>query len=152
VETEGAASLNASLQAGKLVTLPGITSQATSLGCLTVTQRTFDYASRENVKSVVLPDAEAAMGCWRLADDERVMVEMACGVNVALCYDGRLERVLGRKVRPDEKIVVVLCGGSNVTFDMLANWRKEFAYIEEKRASGNGEVNVPSDITAPNGH
>lgn len=152
METEGAASLKASVEAGKLVTLPGITSQATSLGAVTVTQRTLDYALGKNVKSVVLPDAEAAMGCWRLADDERVMVEMACGVNVALCYDGRLEKVLGRRVRPEEKIVIVLCGGSNVTFEMLANWRNEFAYIEERRHSIKGDVNVPSDITAPKGH
>lgn len=152
METEGAASLNASVEAGKLVTLPGITSQATSLGAVTVTQRTFDYAQRSNVRSVVLPDAEAAMGCWRLADDERIMVEMACGVNVALCYDGRLERVLGRRVRPDEKIVIILCGGSNVTFEMLATWRKEFGFVEERRDSKNGEVQVPSDITAPKVH
>jgi L-serine/L-threonine ammonia-lyase len=152
METEGAASLNASVNAGKLVTLPGITSQATSLGAVTVTQRTLDYALRANVKSVVLPDAEAAMGCWRLADDERIMVEMACGVNVALCYDGRLEQILGRRVQPDEKIVIILCGGSNVTFEMLANWRKEFAYIEERRDLTNSKVHVPSDITAPNRH
>ncbi|KAF2793850.1 tryptophan synthase beta subunit-like PLP-dependent enzyme [Melanomma pulvis-pyrius CBS 109.77] len=152
METEGAASLNASVKAGKLVTLPGITSQATSLGAVTVTQRTFDYAQRSNVRSVVLPDAEAAMGCWRLADDERIMVEMACGVNVALCYDGRLERVLGRTVRPDEKIVIILCGGSNVTFEMLATWRKEFGFVEERRESKNRDVQVPSDITAPKVH
>ena len=152
METEGAESLAASVQARELVTLPGITSQATSLGAVTVTQRTLDYALRPNVRSVVLPDAEAAMGCWRLADDERIMVEMACGVNVALCYDGRLERVLGRRVRPDEKIVIVLCGGSNVTFDMLAMWRKEFGYVEERRDSGRGDVQVPSDHTAPRVH
>ncbi|KAF2262544.1 tryptophan synthase beta subunit-like PLP-dependent enzyme [Lojkania enalia] len=126
VETSGAASLNAAIQAGELVTLPGITSQATSLGAVRVTQRSLDYALRSNVKSVVLSDAEAAMGCWRLADDERLMVEMACGVNVAMCYDGRLEKVLGREVRKEDKIVIVLCGGSNVTFDMLAKWKAEF--------------------------
>lgn len=102
-----------------------------------------------NVRSVVLPDAEAAMGCWRLADDERIMVEMACGVNVALCYDGRLEKALGRKVRPDDKIVIILCGGSNVTVDMLAKWRKEFGWVEQevRKESTNGIV--PSEVTAP---
>ncbi|KAK7181467.1 serine family amino acid catabolism-related protein [Paraphaeosphaeria sporulosa] len=131
VETAGAESLAAAVRAGQLVTLPRITSQATSLGCARVTQLTLDTAQRQNFKGVVLPDAEAAMGCWRLADDERIMVELACGVNVALCYDGRLEKALGRKVRPDEKIVIVLCGGSNVTVNMLSEWRKEYAYLEE---------------------
>ncbi|KAL5393003.1 hypothetical protein PMIN06_006374 [Paraphaeosphaeria minitans] len=131
VETAGAESLAAAVRAGELVTLPRITSQATSLGCARVTQLTLDTAQRQSFKGVVLPDAEAAMGCWRLADDERIMVELACGVNVALCYDGRLEKALGRKVRPDEKVVIVLCGGSNVTVNMLSEWREEYAYLEE---------------------
>lgn len=110
METAGAESLHASLQARQVITLDKITSKATSLGCARVTDATFKYAQRSTVRSVVLPDAEAAMGCWRLADDERIMVELACGVNVALCYDGRLEKALGRPVQPEDKIVIVLCG------------------------------------------
>lgn len=131
VETAGADSLAAAVKAGQLVTMPRITSQATSLGCARVTQMSLDVALRRTFRGVVLPDAEAAMGCWRLADDERIMVELACGVNVALCYDGRLEKALGRPVKPEEKVVIVLCGGSNVTVDMLTEWRKEYAYLEE---------------------
>jgi L-serine/L-threonine ammonia-lyase len=153
VETRGAESLNASVRAGKLVTLDGITSQATSLGARQVTPQTLEYAQRENVKSVVLDDSEAAMACCRLADDERVMVELACGVNVALCYDGRLEKALGRKVQKDEVVVIVLCGGSNVTIDMLANWRNEYASVfgqTEGEKIGNGNVEpVPSATTLP---
>lgn len=148
VETHGAHSLASSLAARKLITLPGITSQATSLGCQRVTPQTFDYACRENVKSVVLSDAEAAMGCWRLADDERTMVELACGVNVALCYDGRLEEALGRKLRKEDKVVVVLCGGSNVTVEMLAEWRQKYGR-EVQRKAKKQEAEVPSEITAP---
>jgi L-serine/L-threonine ammonia-lyase len=146
VETAGAACLNASLRADELVTLPGITSQATSLGCSRAAEQAFRYAQRPSVRSVVLSDAEAAMGCWRLADDERVMVELACGVSVALCYNGRLEEALGRPLTPESKVVVILCGGSNVTVDMLAGWRKEFGYIEEDVPVG---YEVPSSMTAP---
>ncbi|KAJ4344467.1 catabolic L-serine/threonine dehydratase [Didymosphaeria variabile] len=148
VETAGAESLAAAVHAGQLVTLPRITSQATSLGCARVTQLTLDTAQRDNFRGVVLPDAEAAMGCWRLADDERIMVELACGVNVALCYDGRLEKALGRKVRPDEKVVIVLCGGSNVTVNMLSEWRKEYAYLEEPvtRRKDSEIQHVPQDV------
>lgn len=132
LETAGAESLQASLKAREVITLDRITSQATSLGIARVTDATFKFAQRSNVRSIVLPDAEAAMGCWRLADDERIMVELACGINVALCYDGRLEKALGRPVRPEDKVVIVLCGGSNVTSKMLCEWRKEYAYIEEE--------------------
>lgn len=81
LETEGADSLNKALRKGQLITLPGITSIATSLGATRVAQKAFDLAQSHNVKSAVLSDAEAAMGCWRLADDERIMVEAACGIN-----------------------------------------------------------------------
>lgn len=145
LETEGAASLAASLKAGELVTLPGISTQATSLGATRVATRAFEEARKPNVRSVVLSDAEAAMGCWRLADDERVLVEMACGVNVALCYDGRLGAALGRKPEKNETIVIVLCGGSNVTLDMLAHWKEEFGSIEKQIPTSD----VPSEQTAP---
>ncbi|CAI6341967.1 unnamed protein product [Periconia digitata] len=148
LETLGADSLNASLKANTLLTLPRITSLATSLGCARVTPQTLAYARRPNVVSAVLPDAEAAMGCWRLADDEGMMVELACGVNVALCYDGRLERVLGRKMRADEKVVVVLCGGSNVTVDMLAGWRREYGFLEDGRWRGDGSEEKEDESVA----
>jgi L-serine/L-threonine ammonia-lyase len=159
METAGAESLHAALKARELITLDKITSQATSLGCARVTEKTFKLGQRSNVRSVVLPDAEAAMGCWRLADDERIMVELACGINVALCYDGRLEKALERPVKPDDKVVIVLCGGSNVTSSMLCEWRREYAYIEEETArrsdsalgseKGDDECTVPSELTKP---
>ncbi|KAL6709677.1 catabolic L-serine/threonine dehydratase [Coniothyrium glycines] len=163
METQGADSLHAALAAGHLVTLPRITSQATSLGCVRVTEQTLAYAQRGNVRSVVLPDAEAAMGCWRLADDERIMVELACGINVALCYDGRLEKALGRPVRREDRVVIVLCGGSNVNSKMLCEWRNEYACVEaeseERRDSAigsetgsvvDGEIGgVPSEYSKP---
>lgn len=145
METEGAESLHKSIQAKKLVTLPAITSLATSLGAATVATKTLENGLRPNVRSIVLPDAEAAMGCWRLADDERLLVEMACGVNVALCYDGRLEKALGKKVTPETKVVIEICGGSNVTVDMLSGWKKEFGWVEKTMPH---DVAIPSSATA----
>ncbi|KAI9818094.1 MAG: hypothetical protein M1827_000719 [Pycnora praestabilis] len=121
LETHGADSLSQALTAGHLITLPGITSIATSLGATRVSQQTFEYGQRPNVRSVVLSDAEAAMGAWRLADDERMLVETACGVSVAVCYDGRLAKLLSSKgFRPEMKVVVVVCGGMfNLTSSIL---------------------------------
>ena len=125
VETEGAASLAKSLQEGELVTLKEITSIATSLGARRVAERAFRYGQERNVKSVVLSDAEAAMGCWRLADEERLLVEPACGVSAALCWGGRLKKVLPN-LTPESKVVIVVCGGSNITIEMLVEYRKKY--------------------------
>ncbi|KAL8695424.1 MAG: hypothetical protein Q9218_000002 [Villophora microphyllina] len=117
LETQGADALHRSLLCGEVVTLPSITSIATSLGATRVAQTAFDLAKEHPVKSAVLSDEEAAMGCWRLADDERILVEPACGVNVAVCYRGRLKQLLP-DLKPETKVVIVVCGGSN-----LAAWR-----------------------------
>jgi len=145
-ETKGADSLATSLREGRLVTLESITSQAMSLGARTVAAKTFENAQRSNVKSVVLSDAEAAMGCWRLADDERMVVEMACGVNVALCYGDRLQQALGKPLRPDSKILIILCGGGNVTIDTLIEWKSQFGYIE--KTLPHCVPTVPSSFTS----
>lgn len=133
VETKGADALDLSLKAGEQITLPGITSIATSLGAIRVGDRTWELASKGiksgTVRNVVLSDAEAAMGCWKLLEDENMLVEAACGVNTALCYGDRLEKALGRKPKPEEKIVIVVCGGSNISLDIIEEWRKEYAHL-----------------------
>ena len=157
VETKGADSLAQSLEQGEQITLPGITSLATSLGATRVSERTFELASKHRgsgrVKSAVLTDAEAAMGCWRFADDERALVELACGVNIALCCGGRLARALGRKIKKDEKVLLVVCGGQNVTTAMIEGWRQKFGDLDQTVTNGHGvnghTPNVPSTVTAP---
>ncbi|MCJ1431780.1 catabolic L-serine/threonine dehydratase [Xylographa pallens] len=147
-ETEGAASLRASLDAGELVTLEAITSGASSLGAKRVARRAFEYARGEGVSSVVLSDAQAARGCWRLADDERLMVEMACGVSVAVCYEEGLLRGLVPGLGKEGRVVIVVCGGSHVSLEMLMGWRERFGGLEDVVEGGE---DVPSGVTAPKG-
>jgi L-serine/L-threonine ammonia-lyase len=123
-ETKGADSLHRSLQEGELITLPKVTSIAKSLGIVRVPQQAFDVARHsKNVTSLVLEDAEAAMGCWRLADDERLIVEPACGVSVALVYDGRLRKLV-KDFSPETKVVIVVCGGSKISLDILVEYKR----------------------------
>ena len=121
VETVGAHSLSLSLEKGELSTLPAITSIATSLGARTVAPQAFTYAQEHSVRSVVFPDSVAKEGCVRFADDERIMVETACGVGLALCYEGRLKKILP-DLRKTSIVVVTVCGGSNITAKMLDDW------------------------------
>lgn len=148
LETQGANSLDTSLKEGKLVTLPEITSIATSLGAKKVAEKAFELGKRKNVRSVVLSDAEAAMGCWRLADDERLIVEPACGVNVALCYNGRLKKLLPH-LTEESKVIVIVCGGSDITLDRLCAFRSQHAEVER---GGIDDQGVPSTLSAPNGN
>ncbi|PQE12291.1 hypothetical protein CJF31_00000491 [Rutstroemia sp. NJR-2017a BVV2] len=136
LETTGASSLSLSLTSHQLSTLPAITSIATSLGATTVAKRVYEYATqyRDNVHSIVLDDAEAVRGMVWMADEERILVEAACGVSVVVGFNGGVGDVL-RKVEKGgdaekgiegKNVVIVVCGGSNVTLGVLAEYRERF--------------------------
>ncbi|KAF7716259.1 Uncharacterized protein PECH_005016 [Penicillium ucsense] len=126
VETRGADSLAYSLRQGKLSSLTEITSQATSLGALQVAQKTFTNASSPpygvEVISVVGSDAEAAKGSLRLADETRLQVELACGIGLEVATGQRLRKAIP-DLKPETRVVVIVCGGSNITSEMLAEYR-----------------------------
>lgn len=139
VETKGADSLAESVRQRKHITLPAITSQATTLGAKKVSARTFELAMEEShqVKTLVLSDEEAMMGAWRLSEDERLLVELSCSVTVALCYGGRLSKALQREITKDDKVVIIVCGGSNVNIDMVSQWKKDSAHIDAESSQWN---------------
>ena len=113
VETEGAASLQASLAAGALVSLPAVTSMATSLGARRVAAGALERARSHPTRAVQVSDAEAAAACLRFADAHRVLVEPACGAALAAVdgHAGAFRRVL-----------VEVCGGMGVSLALLRQW------------------------------
>ncbi|MFD1861112.1 pyridoxal-phosphate dependent enzyme [Aeromicrobium camelliae] len=116
VETAGADSLAQSLALGTVVTLPAITSIATTLGARRVADRAFDLAREHPVRSVVVDDAAALRASRRFLDDHRMVVEPACGASLAVAYDAFPELDDARRV------TVVVCGGATTTAaDLLAS-------------------------------
>ncbi|KHO00432.1 serine family amino acid catabolism-related protein [Metarhizium album ARSEF 1941] len=126
VETDGADSLSRALSGGELVTLPAITSLATSLGARRVCQRAFEYGMRDTVASLVLPDSEAISACRRFLDEERLLVELACGVCPAVCYSGQLEKLVPG-FSANSVVVLIICGGSNISLEMMDRYPSEQA-------------------------
>lgn len=131
VETVGADSLHASVVAGEHVTLPGITSIATSLGATRVSDRSWEWATtRENLVSATVSDADAAMACVRFLQDARIMVEPACGATLAPVYNGDLRRRVGKGLDDEEwaarNVVLVVCGGSNAGLDALVGYTEMY--------------------------
>ena len=72
-ETTGANCLAAAMEQGELVTLPAISSIATSLGSSTVSQQTLDIALGDTVEveSQLFTDAQVVEACRRFSDDHR---------------------------------------------------------------------------------
>ena len=119
VETDGAASFAAALAAGEPVTLPAITSIATSLGARRVMPRLLDLAREHQIVSMVVSDKQAVRACTRFADATRVLVEPACGASIA-ALDAHPE-VFARFKAP----LIEVCGGMGVSLARLAQWRAD---------------------------
>jgi L-serine/L-threonine ammonia-lyase len=119
-ETEGAASLHAAIAAGELVSLPAITSIATTLGARRVAQHAFDLTRQHTIHSVTVSDAQAVRACLQFADDMRVLVEPACGAALAVAYENL--PVLQAFQRP----LIVVCGGIGVDLAKLQQWNSQF--------------------------
>lgn len=119
VETEGAASFAAALAAGEPVTLPAITSIATSLGARRVMPRLLALAREHEIVSLTVSDAQAVAACSRLADTMRVLVEPACGASIA-ALDAH-PAVFERFRAP----LIEVCGGMGVSLSRLAQWRRD---------------------------
>ncbi len=118
VETVGADSLAQALSAGTPVELPRIASIATSLGARQVAQQAFERAAAWPVTSVVVSDQAAVSACLRFMDDQRVVVEPACGASLALVYARAPE------LQPFKRILVIVCGGVTATVEQLHHWRR----------------------------
>ncbi|MFT6704190.1 MAG: L-serine/L-threonine ammonia-lyase, partial [Gammaproteobacteria bacterium] len=104
VETSGAASMNAAMRKGELVTLDSIDTIANTLGAKRVAEAAFEASQEFNVSSVVVSDKQALNACYRFLDDHRVMVEPSCGAALAAIYDDVTE------LQDKANILVVVCG------------------------------------------
>ncbi|XP_030625670.1 serine dehydratase-like [Chanos chanos] len=125
METVGADCLNAAVKAGQLVTLPDIVSAAKCLGAKTACSQAFEYSKRPNVISEVVTDLQALEAVEHFLDDERVLVELACGAALAAVYSGLIQRLQeeGRLPKPLGSLVMIVCGGSSVSMAQLQHFQ-----------------------------
>jgi L-serine/L-threonine ammonia-lyase len=121
VETHGAASLHAAMQAGKPTALDAVTSIATSMGARQVCTRAFELSQSDKVHSVLVSDKHAVAACTRFLDDHRLLVEPACGAALAVAYD------MPEALAAFNKILIIVCGGATASADNLRQWDAQLA-------------------------
>ncbi|PGH05406.1 hypothetical protein GX51_02930 [Blastomyces parvus] len=150
LETRGAESLAKAVEKRALVSLPGISSQAKSLGAIRVAERTLQNVlyppTGMKAHSFVMDDADAARGVLRLVDEHRLLVELACGLcvegivpvepaqganghaNGGPVGGGALSSKLAQVIPgfgPESRVVVIVCGGSNITVGLAEEYREQ---------------------------
>jgi L-serine/L-threonine ammonia-lyase len=115
-ETAGADSLAQSVAAGERITLPAITSVATSLGARQVCAQAFEWTQRHPVFPVVVSDEQALQACDQFLHDHRVWVEPACGAALAALdlLPRLLPALFTSPLGHPPRVLVVVCGGVNV--------------------------------------
>jgi L-serine/L-threonine ammonia-lyase len=121
VETHGAASLHASVQAGQPTALDAVTSIATSLGARQVCARAFELGQGGQVHSLLVSDQQAVAACTRFLDDHRLLVEPACGAALAVAY------AVPEALAAFDKVLIIVCGGATASADNLRQWNAQFA-------------------------
>lgn len=116
VETEGAASLAAAVAAREHVALPAVSSIATSLAARQVCAQAYAISQTRPLHSVVVSDKAAVDACQRFIDDQRLVVEPACGAALAAVY-GKVPQLA-----PYRNVLVIVCGGVTATTQQLDHW------------------------------
>ncbi|MCL1078223.1 pyridoxal-phosphate dependent enzyme [Parashewanella spongiae] len=118
VETDGASSLAASMNAGKLVSVSQIMSVASSLGAKKVSQHAFELTNTHPIYSHIVTDKQAIKACSQFLNEHRYLVEPACGASLAAVYDSRV--ILKEK----SNILIVVCGGVGINTEQLKEWSR----------------------------
>eukprot|EP00181_Compsopogon_caeruleus_P002219 CAMPEP_0184679730 /NCGR_PEP_ID=MMETSP0312-20130426/2582_1 /TAXON_ID=31354 /ORGANISM="Compsopogon coeruleus, Strain SAG 36.94" /LENGTH=387 /DNA_ID=CAMNT_0027129361 /DNA_START=3258 /DNA_END=4423 /DNA_ORIENTATION=+ len=112
-ETEGAASLSATVAAGRIVALPSITSVAKSLGARQVSTECLRWLRTRPIVARTVTDHQAVKACQEFATHHRYLVEPACGAAIALAY------LPDRLPSGSAPLVVVVCGGNIISPTIL---------------------------------
>jgi L-serine/L-threonine ammonia-lyase len=129
METHGTQSFHACVESKEWVELKEIKSIAKTLGVKKVCRRAYDWISEhKELHSQLVSDRQAVSACIQFADDHRFLVSPSCGAALAAIYEGILADLQAKGSLPEGKlnVVVIVCGGNEVTLKELDHWKEEF--------------------------
>jgi L-serine/L-threonine ammonia-lyase len=118
VETEGAASFAKSVQAQKIITLDRISTIATSIGARRIADKAFELGQHHIIYPQIVSDRDTLDACFNFLDDERLLVEPACGVALVPIYQKH------EYLKNFSSLLVIVCGGNVVSLELLNKWNK----------------------------
>lgn len=115
-ETHGAASMKASLNARKHISIDQIDTVATTLGAKKVAKQSFDDGMAHQVRSYAVSDAQALSACKTFLNDWACLVEPACGAALCAIYEESL--AISSSYR---SILIMVCGGAGMKIEQFEN-------------------------------
>lgn len=118
VETEGTASLHAAIQAKQHVKLDKVSGIATTLAAQQVCANAFHLSQTQPIHSLVVSDKDTVNACSAFLNDQRTLVEPACGAALSVLYDQKIQ------FKATDKVLVIVCGGASITLDGLLAYQQ----------------------------
>ncbi len=126
VEAAAAASAKASREAGGIVSIESAETLADGIAVKRIGERTYPLVQEYVDDIVTVEEEEIATAILRLLEREKTVVEGAGAVPLAALMTGKIP------VRPDERVVGILCGG-NIDVNMISR-------IIERGLVGDGRM------------
>lgn len=129
LETEGAKSFNICFESGVWKGLDSIHTIAKTLGVKKIAHRAFEWIKEHKpMFSKVITDTEAVNACLGFADDHRFLVSPSAGAALAPVYTDILANMQKSGELPQGKlnVVIIVCGGNEVTLKEIDNWKTMF--------------------------
>ena len=120
VETEGADAMSQALAAGRLVELPAVTSIARTLGAPCVSELTLQLVQELVERVILVSDAATVEAMLWLLERTKYLVEPAAACCLVAADRDKAQR------KPDDQIVLLMCGG-NVSAADLCAFRARFS-------------------------
>lgn len=115
-ETKGAASFHAAMNAGQPVDIGKIDTVAVTLGATEVAAQAFLQATSHETFSKVVTDHHAVTAAINFANNHRMLVEPSCGAALSLLeHDANVQK--------EERILVIICGGTGVNLELMHKWQ-----------------------------
>jgi len=121
-ETTGANCLAAAIRNGGPVRV-SVNSIAKSLAPSTVSTQAYEWTKRRKVENFEVEDASTVRTCISFLDDHRLLIEPACAASLVPIYE---KTILDKFPQKPKSIVVILCGGSMTSLELLTQWRETF--------------------------
>ncbi|GAB1521742.1 catabolic L-serine/threonine dehydratase [Rhizoctonia solani] len=109
-----------------LARLPAITSEAFSLGARSPSQTTLEIGlACPELIAVSVPDTIAMQAVLGFLDEQKLLIELACGATLSPAYTpGLLQKLLPKTLeQPRPVVVFIICGGSKATFHDTEGYR-----------------------------
>ena len=119
-ETYGAASFHAAQREGKPVTIPQLTSIATSLGSRRVAEEAINWTKKRTIRSYLMPDADAVKASSGFAEEFNVITEPACGAALSYVFCQSPDAIR------DRNILIMICGGVTCNVNKFAELQRQY--------------------------